>query len=82
MVAPIFVTYECGCIEWWDKIGAPVDLIPDCVFTGVWFFDDERSAVKKWLETRPLKLTAARNGHPYYGAIHVHGRHILDIKFS
>ena len=63
----------------WDKIGAKVDEIPMCVFGGMHYFNDERSAFMKFLELERMNGPYWASGIPYHWSVHLKGAHVLDV---
>lgn len=71
------ITCECACADW-DKIGADVKNIPDCVFGGIHWFKNAKKAAEKWRELKIVGFSLPMFT-PYYWAVHFKGRHVLNI---
>jgi len=75
------ITCDCDC-DLWNKIGAPVDKIPECVFGGIHYFKNKRKAAEKWIELKSFYRIVSGScfSVPYYWAVHLNGKHILKVK--
>ncbi len=71
------VAVSCDC-KMWDKIGAP-DNIPDAVYGGIHWLTNKEKAVELWRKLEVFNIPYWINLIPYYWAVHLDGKHIVNV---